>query len=151
MVMRAVCLDPSAPVTRAEAVAMLSRALELSGVKSETEFSDVPYGHFASGYINSATNAQIIGGFKDRTFHPGANIIRGDVAVILQRAFHYPDASQAVFTDVGSEKHYYQAANSLFAQNISKGYDDGTFKPDLNISRAEFSVFLARAINDEFK
>ena len=140
---------PFHPVTRAEAVAMLCRALELSGEKGDTNFSDVPFDHFASGYINQATNANIITGFQDETFKPSDNIIRGDVAVILQRAFQYPNSEESFFEDVGSEKHYYDAANSLASQNISKGYQDGTFKPDLNISRAEFTVFLARALKED--
>ena len=40
-----------------EAVAMIGRAMNLPGEKTNTAFSDVSKGHFASGYIKSATAA----------------------------------------------------------------------------------------------
>ena len=39
---------------------MIGKAKKLSGEKSETSFSDVPYDHFASGYINSTIEEKII-------------------------------------------------------------------------------------------
>jgi hypothetical protein len=142
---------PYDQVTRAEAVAMLGRAFGLSGVKTPTAFSDVSASSFASGYVSSATAAGIISGFKDGTFKPDANIIRGDVAVILQRAFEFPILEKSYFSDVSTAKHYYNAVNSLASQGISLGFTDGTFRPDLNITRAEFSVFLAKSLDESFR
>lgn len=138
--------NPYKPITRAEAVTMIGRALKYSGAQTATKFSDVPAGNFASGYINSTTDDGIIKGYSDGTFKPNLNIIRGDVAVILQRAFRLPDAASSHFADVSGQKHYFNAINSLAEQNITKGYEDGTFKPDLNITRAQFSVFLSKAM-----
>ena len=73
-------------------------------------------------------------------------ITRGDVAVILQRAYEYPNVSENYYSDVTEGNYYEDAINAMAAQNISKGYPDGTFKPDLNISRVEFSVLLAKAM-----
>jgi len=137
---------PYNPITRAEAVTMIGRALKYSGDSSSTNFSDVPSGHFASGYINNTTSEGIIFGFSDGTFRPNLHIIRGDVAVILQRAFELPDAESSHFADVSNQKHYFNAINSLFEQNITQGYKDNAFKPDLNITRAQFSVFLSKAM-----
>ena len=137
---------PYQPITRAEAVTMIGKALKLSGEKSETIFLDVPVKHFASGYINSTTNKKIIVGFQDHTFRPSDRIIRGDVAVILQGAFKLPNSNEMFFSDVDPGKHYFNAINSLAAQNIFKGFSDGTFKPDENITRAQFSVFLSNSM-----
>ena len=137
---------PLDSVTRAEAVTMLARALNLSGEQSNTAFIDVPYEHYASGYITRATNEEIIIGFPGNLFKPDSPITRGDVAVILQRAYNYPNVSEDYYSDVNNEKYYNDAINSLAAQNISNGYPDGTFKPDHNISRAEFCVLLSKAM-----
>ena len=137
---------PKHTITRAEAVAMIGRAKKFSGQKSTTSFSDVPYDHFASGYINRAVEEGIISGYPDKTFQPGSKIIRGDVAVILQQTFDLPDSGVSVFTDVDAENRYYNSVNSLAALNITKGHPDGTFKPYLNITRAEFSVLLSKTI-----
>lgn len=142
---------PNDPVTRAEAVAMLGRARGYDGTKAQTKFVDVPSSSFASGYVKSATNLGVINGYSDGTFRPGSNIIRGDVAVILKNAFQFPNTGTAYFNDVPSNKHYYQAVNSMAAQKITTGFSDGTYRPNQYITRAEFSVFLAKAMNDEFK
>ena len=49
---------------------MLGRALNLSGEQSNTAFLDVPFEHYASGYVNSATSHNVIKGFPDGTFKP---------------------------------------------------------------------------------
>ena len=137
---------PGNTITRAEAVTMIGRAMNLPGEKTNTAFSDVSKGHFASGYIKSATAQGIIKGFPDDTFRPGTPILRGDVAVILKRTFQFPDASKRYFADVESENRYYEAVNSLADLQITRGFKDGSFKPDLNITRAEFSVFLSKTL-----
>ena len=91
---------PGNNITRAEAVAMIGRAIKLPGEKSNTVFTDVPYDYFASGYINSATKEEIISGFPGDIFKPGIPILRGDMAVILKRTFEIPDASERYFKDV---------------------------------------------------
>ena len=131
-------------ITRAEAVTMIGRAMKLSGEKSTTSFSDVPYDYFASGYINSATEEGIISGFPDKTFQPGSKIIRGDMAVILQQTFDLPDSGVSVFTDVDAENRYYNSVNSLAALRLQKVILMAHFKPYLNITRAEFSVLLIK-------
>ena len=113
---------PKHTITRAEAVTMIGRAKKFSGQKSTTSFSDVPYDHFASGYINRAVEEGIISGYPDKTFQPGSKIIRGDVAVILQQTFDLPDSGVSVFSDVDAENRYYNSVNSLAALNITKGY-----------------------------
>jgi hypothetical protein len=142
---------PNEPVTRAEAVAMLGRAKSLDGTKTQTRFSDVPASSFASGYVKSATDRGVINGFTDGTFRPGNNIIRGDVAIILKNAFSFGNTSTSYFNDVPSSKHYYNAINSMAAENITSGFSDGSYRPNQYITRVEFSVFLAKALDEEFK
>jgi S-layer homology domain len=42
------------------------------------------------------------------------------------------------FTDVPTSSPYYQAIEHLREQKVLKGYEDGTFKPNARINRAEF-------------
>ncbi|KAB2336753.1 S8 family serine peptidase [Cytobacillus depressus] len=142
---------PNAAVTRAEAITMIGKALGMAGEIQPTSFSDVPKGNFASGYIRNAADAQIVTGFPDGTFKPKAAIIRGDVAVMLQKAFGYDPGLESAFTDVEAAKYYSPAVNSLKAERITTGYPDGTYKPTINITRADFSVLLARALDESFK
>ena len=138
--------NPDHTITRAEAVAMIGRAINLPGEKNTTVFSDVSYNQFASGYINSATSQDIISGFPDGTFRPGIPILRGDVAAILKNTFGIPDSSKQSFSDVDVNSRYYDAVNGLAQLQITRGFKDGTFRPGLNITRAEFSVLLSKTL-----
>ncbi|MEW9110764.1 MAG: N-acetylmuramoyl-L-alanine amidase [Cytobacillus gottheilii] len=128
--------NPGKVVTRGEAAAMIGRALNLNGTKRSTKFSDVGSQYFASGYIQAAADAKVITGYKDGSFKPNNPVNRGEMAVILSKAFNYNFGG----TLSG-------AAKALMTRGISGGMADGTFGSELATIRADFSVFLARAIN----
>ena len=49
------------------------------------------------------------------------------------------------FTDVAVNSSSYEAIESLYYMGVVKGYDDGSFKPDKKVTRAEFSKMLVEA------
>src|SRR5690606_38991098 len=53
------------------------------------------------------------------------------------------------FKDVPKGHTAYDAVKELAAAGITTGYEDGTFKPQNNLSRAHISVFLTRALKYE--
>lgn len=127
---------PDRNVTRAEAAAFIGRALSLDGTKKNTSFIDVGAGNFASGYIQSAVNKKIISGYSDGTFRPYANVTRGEMAIMISRAFEYNYGN----TMSG-------AAAALTSRGIAQGMADGSFGETQQIIRADFAIFLARAID----
>lgn len=131
--------NPTKEVTRAEAAAMLGRALNLNGTKRTTSFKDVDSGSFASGYIQSAVDKNIISGYQDGTFRPDMPVKRGEMAILINRAFGYEG------------KDTVSAANALMIRGIAQGISPGNFGYELKIKRADFSVFLARSINYKFR
>ncbi len=56
-------------------------------------------------------------------------------------------ASAAVFTDVSTGSKYYEAVNRLSELGIINGYEDGSFRPDNNVTRAEFSKIIVGMMN----
>ena len=52
----------------------------------------------------------------------------------------------AQFSDVSSENKYYYSTTILSAFGIINGYEDGTFGPDKDVTRAEFATMLMRAM-----
>ncbi|WP_019240643.1 MULTISPECIES: N-acetylmuramoyl-L-alanine amidase [Bacillus] len=127
---------PNQNVTRAEAAAFIGRALNLDGTKRSTSFKDVGASNFASGYIQSAVNKKIISGYGNGTFKPYENITRGEMAIMISRAFGY---------DFGNTTS--GAAKALMSRGIAQGVSNGSFGESLKIIRADFSVFLARSID----
>lgn len=51
------------------------------------------------------------------------------------------------FSDVDSSYWSYNAIMDLKGKGILVGYPDGTFKPDENVTRAEFSTMVVKALN----
>lgn len=51
------------------------------------------------------------------------------------------------FSDVLEDSWYYEVVSELSSKGIIKGYEDGTFKPNNNITQVEFLALLMRAVN----
>lgn len=128
--------QPGQTVTRAEAAAMIGRALNLDGTKRASMFTDVGSGMFASGYIQSAVDRKIFSGYKDGSFKPYGQVTRGEMALMISRAFGYEYGNAAS-----------QAQRALITRGIAQGMENGQFGSQLSIIRADFAVFLARALD----
>lgn len=131
--------SPDAPMTRAHAAAMIGRAIQLSGTSTSGKFSDVNSSHFAAGYINEAVNRGIILGYSDGTFRPNVTLKRGEMALLISRAFGYQSATTN------------DAANELMSKGIALGVGEGNFGTTQLMKRADFAVFLARSVKADFR
>ena len=141
---------PNNGVTRAAAAIMIGRALGLDGTQRETKFPDVGASSVASGYIQSAVEAGIISGFTDGSFKPNQSVTRGQLAIFLSRAFKLEDSVPVTFKDVSSNTAAYPHIGKLLAAKITTGYEDNTFRPNVVVTRGQFSAFMARALDPQF-
>ena len=90
-----------------------------------------------------------VSGYEDGTVRPEANITRAEVAMIFYRLLSDDARSQYEMTvesysDVASGAWYATAVATLSNAGILSGYEDGTFRPDATITRAEFATIAAR-------
>ncbi|WP_336822907.1 S-layer homology domain-containing protein [Sporosarcina sp. USHLN248] len=133
---------------RKDVIVMLGKALGLDGTQRNTSFKDVPSSYYASGYIQSAVDAGIVSGYSDGTFRPTAKLNRGHLSAFIERAFHasLPDGSHIEFKDVGPTHTAYKAVGKMAAANITVGYPDGTFKPEINLSKKHLTTFMYRTM-----
>lgn len=136
-------------VTREEVAVMVSKAVGLDGTQTSTKFPDVPKSHPSSGYINSAVEAGIINGYLDGTFGPNQKVTRGHMAAFIARGFKLTQEANVTFKDVAKGSTAYEPVRKLAYKGITTGYEDGTFKPNENLSRAHISAFIARAMGFE--
>lgn len=136
--------NPYQAITRTEAVTLIGRALQLNGAQRKTVFSDVGTGNYASGFIQSSVDKKIItnslSGVSAGRFYPNKEVARGEMAIMIANAFGYSYNG----TTSG-------AAKELMDRGIASGTASGTFGRNLTIKRADFAVFLARAINPAFR
>lgn len=101
-----------------------------------------------------AVDGGITTGYTDGTFRPDIACTRAQVATFLWRASGCPEPKGTAqgFTDVkneGSLTPYYKAILWAAESGITTGYDDGTFRPFNNCSRAQFVTMLWRAAGCE--
>ncbi|RZT21531.1 N-acetylmuramoyl-L-alanine amidase [Fictibacillus sp. BK138] len=138
-------------VTRSEAASMIGRALQLKGGYRETEYHDVPKGHFASGYIQDMSNERILAGYGNGYYGVNDKLTREQMASILTRAWTFTETSNLTFTDVGSNSPTYVPINKLATAGVVGGYSNGAFGAKDYIKRADFALMLARVLNPAFR
>ena len=86
-------------ITRAEmcAIALRTQGLEKEAqkAKGKTNYSDVADSHWASGYINKATELDIVQGDGNRNFRPDANVLYEEAVKIIVNAVGYGEEAIA--------------------------------------------------------
>lgn len=136
---------PDLPARRCEVAVMLIRAIKMPTTGANADFKDVSRQHWAYNEIAAAQKAGIISGFPGGEFKPNDYVTRGQMAVMLVRAFALKNIGQAQdFKDVAKGYWAYEAVLTLAGNGISKGFEDNTFRPANLIKRAEVAVFLAK-------
>lgn len=141
---------PNNYVTNAQVALMLVRALKLNtSGRPNVKLADVPSTHHAYKEIAAVIDEGIFP--KGNMFNPNAPISREAMARALVNAFKLQGSSSVSFTDVPSSYWAYSYIVKLAANNITTGYNDGTFKPKNKVTRTQFSAFVARALNESFK
>lgn len=141
---------PAKEVTRAELAVYIIRALE--GEPSEactaSLFTDVPSGHWACKYIQRLVELGIINSDPTEPFKPADAATRVRMAEHIVRALEGVPAegcTEHLFSDVPSDFWACKYIKRLVELGIANGYPDNTFRPWYPVTRAEMSVFIARA------
>ncbi|MBU8881120.1 S-layer homology domain-containing protein [Bacillus sp. FJAT-29790] len=139
---------PNQPITRAQAAIILAGGLELDTKDlSSIAFKDIDKGHHAYAEIAAITKAGIMKG-SNGEFQPNKPLTRAQMAIIITNAFGFKGNHTSSFKDVPKNFHAYDHIDAIFANHVTTGYEDGTFKPNAPTTRAQFSVFLAKAIDN---
>jgi len=88
-------------------------------------------------------------GYPDGTVRPEKNIKRAEVAVVFYRMLTSDKREEYwtlenPYSDVAPDSWYNAAVSVLSNMDVIKGYLDGTFRPEDDISRAELAAIAAR-------
>ncbi|OAH52920.1 hypothetical protein AWH48_14040 [Domibacillus aminovorans] len=141
---------PQAPVTRIQAMILLANALNLDlSNQPNPGFKDLST--MNSGYKHAA--AIMDEGIFPKSTHlkPNEPMTRELMARMIVSAFKLKATKNVSFKDVSSSHWARPYISALAEHNITVGYPDGTFRPSATLTRAQFSVFLAKVISDDFK
>ncbi len=141
---------PNDNITRAEVTAIFFRVLKASvrdaNLVETNDFTDIEATAWFNTAISTMAKLGIVNGRDTNEFDPNAFITRAEFAAICARFDDCEYEAVEAFTDV---------AGHWAAEEISKaaaygwirGYEDGTFKPEQNITRAEAMTMINRVLN----
>ncbi|MEZ0343289.1 MAG: S8 family serine peptidase [Caldimicrobium sp.] len=119
-------------------------------------FIDVPCDYWAFEAIKWAKDNGVSTGWPDGTFRPEEPVTRSAMAAFIIRAKERTNDplcngsipcqnTQPYFKDVDPSYPFYKHIQKLYELGITKGYDDGTYRPEESITRQAMAAFLVRA------
>lgn len=142
-------VHPNGQITRAEVATIFFRLLRDEvrdgAFTTSNSYSDVAYGKWYNNPISTMSALGSITGYPDGTFKPNKPITRAEFAAIAARFDETQSGKSATFSDVIG----HWAAKEIgiaYYNDWIKGYPDGTFKPDQNITRAEAMTLINRVL-----
>mgnify|MGYP004515012089 CR=1 FL=1 len=142
-------IHPLDNITRAEAASLLYRLLRedirLEHQTTENSFKDVPADAWYASAVSTLARLGVLSGRTPDTFAPNAPITRAEFTTICARLDQSESAAERVFSDIGghwAEQDILRAA----ALGWTRGYPDGSFRPQNSITRAEAITMINRVL-----
>ena len=143
---------PQKQITRAEVATIFYRLLK-ADVRDEnttdvSDFSDVSSSDWYGTTVATLADMGIVKGYEDGTFRPNAPISRAEFAAIATRFFDETGATYepGTFTDVTGSEWFAGAIMDAVNLGLIGGYEDGTVRPNNNITRAEACAIVNRTL-----
>lgn len=140
---------PQNNMTRAEAAAIVFRLLEEEeNVKGlyESSFSDVRPEDWFYDEVAYLQKLGVLSRYQE-VFLPLQNITRAEFVEMVYLAGGFHEKLTDVFFDDVPESHsFYDAVAASAGAGIVNGYEDGTFRPDNTITRAEVVTIVNRVL-----
>lgn len=141
---------PYGLISRAETTTIFFRLLKDSvrdgNLLTSNTYTDVADDYWANTAISTMTGLGIVQGRSTTTFDPKAPITRAQFAAICARFDTGKSSGTQTFTDIKghwAEKYIERAAELGWI----KGFEDGTFRPDTYITRAQAMTMINRVLN----
>lgn len=144
------CVHPNALITRAETATIFFRLLKDDvrddNLRTSNTFADVPNDYWANTAISTMTGLGILQGRDSATFDPNAPITRAEFAAICARFDTGKSSGSQTFSDIRGHwaQDYIERAAEL---GWVKGFEDGSFRPNDCITRAQAMTMINRVLN----
>lgn len=103
--------------------------------------------HWADSTVNVFVKLGVVNGYQDGGFHPDASITRAEFATVLAKVFGLSgNAAGGSLSDISG--HWAEdSIRALQQKGIISGYQNGTFLPNREISRAEIIAMISKIID----
>ena len=111
--------------------------------KGSGRFVDVPAGIWYEEAVNYVADKGYLDGVGNNRFDPNGRVTRGQLCTILYAMEGKPLVTAgSVFPDVAASKYYYDPVRWAATNGMVAGYTDGTFKPEVYVSRQQLAAVL---------
>lgn len=136
---------PEEPATRAELAIMLVKQKNMEPLTSQNpSFIDVPQDHFAYSYIQALAEEKYVSGYHDKTFKPGQNISRAELATLFFRYFDRKPGQLIERNIVDLPKNHWAYKQVVAAVDAGiLDLKEGKVEPDQPATRARLVFALA--------
>lgn len=144
--------QPNKALTREEAAAMFVRALKIDKPANNSsildKYKDIKQSSWSAADLAAFINAGIN---DDDTsyFYPSAPLTREVMASWLVNAFNFKEKNNTSvpFTDLNKiATEHLSNVKTLYQNEIVQGNTDGTYAPKSSVTRAQFAIFMKRAM-----
>lgn len=137
---------PDAAITRYDLMYILDRLLDKENVNVAVPFADVRSG--MEPLVAFFASAGIIDGYPDGTFGGSGQLTRAEFVALMSRVMKLNAAGAVGETALSDVKGHWAEAyvNAFTAAGYVDGFEDGTFRPDSQITRAQAVVLINRII-----
>lgn len=137
---------PEDALTRAQAAQLFFFLLKDQDISTTAHFTDVPTDAWYAKAVNTLASMGIISGVGDDKFLPDQPITRAEF-VTMATKFAQPSLRQGLaFPDVTPDDWFYESVICATDYGWISGYPDGTFGPNLLVTRAQATVILNRML-----
>ncbi len=137
---------PDDSLTRAQAATVMVNYLAPKPNGVTVTFYDLAQGHWARNSIVLVAQHRIMNGTAANQFSPEMTMTRAQMAQLLYNAGFYREASRSLtssFRDVPSNHWAFVAIETMRSEGVFNGFQDGTFRPNEPITRAQMAVVLS--------
>jgi hypothetical protein len=160
---------PSLIVSRDQMAVFIARAMcggdaYVPPGPETASFDDVPNTGYGSGetdpywaydYVEYAVENGVTSGYDDELYHPDWDVTRGQMAAFIARAMcggeaYVPEPTgEPRFPDVTEELNSwcYKHVEYIAGEEVTLGYPDGNYYPDVACARDQMAAYLCRAFD----
>ncbi len=133
------------------AVLLLAGTLALpkaSAADTSLPFKDLKRSWYREAITYSYENG-LMDGTSKTTFEPDGKMTRGMFVTVLGRLCRATEKETDAFSDVKRGKWYAGYIGWAVENKVANGFEDGTFRPDENISRQDAATMLSRYLESD--
>ena len=144
-------VQPNGAITREEIAAILYRitnhAYEKPFVETGNVFPDVAMGRWSVHDIEYLADKKVIVGYPDGEFKPENHLTRAEFAALISRFAGLQKTERSnPFPDVEQTHWAYADILALYNSGFMQGYEDGTYRPENEITRAEVMTVVNKIL-----